>query len=106
MKGRRPKVERGELVLGLPRGFLLKSSGEVVRGCEVEHAECAVYAAGLGLWNQLAATPIAPWCRVCDRTGCRHRRHAPARQITGHRHGRAERRVLQRSRPELAGSRL
>ncbi len=28
-KGRRAKAERGELVMGLPRGFVLKPSGEV-----------------------------------------------------------------------------
>ena len=49
----------------------------VVLGCEVEHAERTVYAAGLDLRDRHAAIPIGPGCRVCDRTGCRHRAMPP-----------------------------
>ncbi len=49
----------------------------VVLGCEVEHAPQCVYAAGLDLSDGSAAVPIGPGCRICERTGCRHRAVPP-----------------------------
>ncbi len=49
----------------------------VVLGCEVEHARETVYAAGLKIDDTHAVVPIGPGCRVCERTGCRHRAVPP-----------------------------
>ncbi len=53
----------------------------VVLGCEVEHAKQTVYAAGLDLGDQNAIVPIGPGCRVCERTGCRHRAVPPVGRV-------------------------
>ncbi len=53
----------------------------VVLGCEVEYATRTVYAAGLDLQSKSTAVPIGPGCRVCERTGCRHRAVPPIGQL-------------------------
>ena len=45
----------------------------VALGCEVRHAHRLVYATGLDLDDQAAATPIGAGCRVCTRDGCAQR---------------------------------
>ncbi len=50
----------------------------MVIGCEVAHAARTVYAAGLDLHDPLAADPIGPGCRACERTTCRHRSVPPS----------------------------
>ncbi|MEZ5667542.1 MAG: short-chain fatty acyl-CoA regulator family protein [Alphaproteobacteria bacterium] len=50
-------------------------------GCDAAHAAQTVYADGLALAVDAAATPIGPHCRACDRLDCADRAHPPA----GHR---------------------
>lgn len=50
----------------------------VVLGCEKEHAASFVYADGLPLADEAAATPIGPACRLCPREGCSARAFPPA----------------------------
>lgn len=42
-------------------------------GCDVRHAHRLVYAKGLNLSNQDAATPIGMGCKVCEREACPQR---------------------------------
>ncbi|MDX3899492.1 MAG: short-chain fatty acyl-CoA regulator family protein [Sphingobium sp.] len=54
----------------------------VVLGCEVAHAANFVYADGLRLEDEGAATPIGITCRLCPRQSCDQRAFPPAdRQI-------------------------
>ncbi|MFF0817299.1 acetate metabolism transcriptional regulator RamB [Rhodococcus sp. NPDC003318] len=46
-------------------------------GCELRHAHRTVYADGLDLDNQAAATPIGSGCRVCERINCPQRAFPP-----------------------------
>lgn len=46
-------------------------------GCELRHAHRTVYADGLDLDNQAAATPIGSGCRVCERMNCPQRAFPP-----------------------------
>ena len=46
-------------------------------GCDVRDAGQLVYADGLDLGNERAATPIGVACRVCERLDCRQRAHPP-----------------------------
>ena len=46
-------------------------------GCDIRDAEHLVYADGLDLGNERAATPIGVACRVCERLDCRQRAHPP-----------------------------
>ncbi|MFD0260604.1 short-chain fatty acyl-CoA regulator family protein [Kitasatospora indigofera] len=46
-------------------------------GCEIRHAGRLVYAAGLDLGDEAAATPIGLGCKVCERPAC-PQRSAPA----------------------------
>ncbi|MEU9129951.1 short-chain fatty acyl-CoA regulator family protein [Kitasatospora sp. NPDC048540] len=46
-------------------------------GCELRHAGRLVYAAGLDLGDEAAATPIGLGCKVCERPAC-PQRSAPA----------------------------
>ncbi|MFD4181133.1 short-chain fatty acyl-CoA regulator family protein, partial [Rhodococcus sp. NPDC058514] len=46
-------------------------------GCELRHAHRTVYADGLDLDNQAAATPIGAGCRVCERMNCPQRAFPP-----------------------------
>ena len=66
---------------------LVKPSGSYARsprryavalGCEVEHAEAFIYADGLDLDNDAAATPIGTSCRLCPRQLCDQRAFPPA----------------------------
>jgi predicted transcriptional regulator/transcriptional regulator with XRE-family HTH domain len=50
----------------------------VVLGCEVEHAGNFVYADGLRLADEAAATPIGVTCRLCSRRSCDQRAFPPA----------------------------
>ncbi len=50
----------------------------VVLGCEIEHAGNFVYADGLQLHDEAAATPIGVTCRLCPRQGCDQRAFPPA----------------------------
>jgi predicted transcriptional regulator len=65
---------------------LVKPSGSYARaprryavalGCEVEHAANFIYADGLRLNDEAAATPIGPGCRLCPRQGCDQRAFPP-----------------------------
>jgi predicted transcriptional regulator len=65
---------------------LVKPSGSYARaprryavalGCEVEHAGNFIYADGLRLADEAAATPIGPGCRLCPRQGCDQRAFPP-----------------------------
>ncbi|MBO9576147.1 MAG: DUF2083 domain-containing protein [Sphingobium sp.] len=65
---------------------LVKPSGSYARpprryavalGCEIEHAGNFVYADGLRLKDEAAATPIGPGCRLCPRQGCDQRAFPP-----------------------------
>ncbi len=49
----------------------------VVLGCEIEHAANFVYADGLRLTDEAAATPIGMSCRLCPRTSCDQRAFPP-----------------------------
>jgi len=68
--------------VGRTGGFHLARprSVAVVLGCEVGHASSTIYAAGLDLGSPETAVPIGPGCRVCERTGCRHRAVPPIGQ--------------------------
>ncbi|MDO4609876.1 acetate metabolism transcriptional regulator RamB [Corynebacterium sp.] len=46
-------------------------------GCEARHAERTVYADGLDLSDEDAATPIGAGCRVCSRDDCPQRAFPP-----------------------------
>lgn len=46
-------------------------------GCDIRDAGQLVYADGLDLGNERAATPIGVACRVCERLDCRQRAHPP-----------------------------
>ncbi len=50
----------------------------VVLGCETEHAGNFVYADGLQLQDEAAATPIGVTCRLCARQSCDQRAFPPA----------------------------
>lgn len=65
---------------------LVKPSGSFARaprryavalGCETIHADNFVYADGLGLTDEAAATPIGVTCRLCPRPGCDQRAFPP-----------------------------
>ncbi len=49
----------------------------VVVGCEAEHAAHFIYADGLRLDDEAAATPIGPGCRLCPRQSCDQRAFPP-----------------------------
>lgn len=49
----------------------------VVLGCEIEHAGNFIYADGLRLKDEAAATPIGMSCRLCPRQGCDQRAFPP-----------------------------
>lgn len=53
----------------------------VVLGCEVEHAGNFVYADGLRLNDEAAATPIGVTCRICPRVECDQRAFPPADRL-------------------------
>jgi len=53
----------------------------VVLGCEVEHAGNFVYADGLRLNDEAAATPIGVTCRICPRQECDQRAFPPADRL-------------------------
>ncbi len=50
----------------------------VVLGCEVEHAANFIYADGMQLHDEAAATPIGVTCRLCPRQSCDQRAFPPA----------------------------
>jgi predicted transcriptional regulator/transcriptional regulator with XRE-family HTH domain len=65
---------------------LVKPSGSYARmprryaialGCEIEHAANFVYADGLRLTDEAAATPIGMSCRLCPREACDQRAFPP-----------------------------
>lgn len=65
---------------------LVKPSGRYARpprryavalGCEIEHAANFVYADGLRLTDEAAATPIGMSCRLCPRASCDQRAFPP-----------------------------
>jgi len=65
---------------------LVKPSGSYARaprryavalGCEIEHAANFIYADGLRLTDEAAATPIGMSCRLCPREGCDQRAFPP-----------------------------
>jgi predicted transcriptional regulator/transcriptional regulator with XRE-family HTH domain len=65
---------------------LVKPSGSYARtprryavalGCEIEHAANFIYADGLRLTDEAAATPIGMSCRLCPRTSCDQRAFPP-----------------------------
>ncbi|MEZ5655810.1 MAG: short-chain fatty acyl-CoA regulator family protein [Sphingobium sp.] len=49
----------------------------VVLGCEIEHATNFIYADGLQLHDEAAATPIGITCRLCPRRECDQRAFPP-----------------------------
>ena len=49
----------------------------VVLGCEIEHAANFIYADGLQLHDEAAATAIGVTCRLCPRQGCDQRAFPP-----------------------------
>jgi XRE family transcriptional regulator, fatty acid utilization regulator len=75
----------GMRYVSMARG-LVKPSGSFARaprryavalGCEIEHAANFIYADGLRLSDESAATPIGISCRVCPREGCDQRAFPP-----------------------------
>lgn len=57
-------------------------------GCEARHAHRTVYAQGLDLTDESAATKIGPGCRMCERPACPQRAFPPvnrALQVDAHR---------------------
>ncbi len=65
---------------------LVKPSGSYARsprryavalGCEIEHAANFIYADGMQLHDEAAATPIGVTCRLCPRQGCDQRAFPP-----------------------------
>jgi len=71
--------------VSMARG-LVKPSGSYARaprryavalGCEIEHAGNFIYADGLRLRDEAAATPIGMSCRLCPRQGCDQRAFPP-----------------------------
>lgn len=78
----------GERYVSIAKG-LVKASGRfdrtprryaVALGCEVRHADAFVYADGIDLAADRAATPIGVSCRICPRTGCDQRAYPPSDQ--------------------------
>ena len=73
---------------------LVKASGRfdriprryaVALGCEVQHASDFVYADGIDLVSERAATPIGVSCRICPRLNCEQRAYPPSdRKIAVH----------------------
>jgi hypothetical protein len=68
---------------------LVKASGRfdrnprrfaVALGCEVQHADEFVYADGIDLLSERAATPIGVSCRICPRPDCDQRAYPPSDQ--------------------------
>jgi len=75
----------GVRYVSMARG-LVKPSGSYARsprryavalGCEIEHAANFIYADGLRLHDEAAATPIGTSCRLCPRQGCDQRAFPP-----------------------------
>jgi predicted transcriptional regulator len=75
----------GVRYVSMARG-LVKPSGSYARaprryavalGCEIEHAANFIYADGLRLTDEAAATPIGMSCRLCPREGCDQRAFPP-----------------------------
>jgi len=75
----------GARYISMAKG-LVKPSGSYARaprryavalGCEAEHAAHFVYADGLRLTDEAAATPIGPGCRLCPRQACDQRAFPP-----------------------------
>jgi predicted transcriptional regulator len=75
----------GVRYVSMARG-LVKPSGSYARsprryavalGCEVEHAANFIYADGLRLTDEAAATPIGTSCRLCPRQECDQRAFPP-----------------------------
>ena len=52
----------------------------VALGCEVQHADEFVYADGIDLLSERAATPIGVSCRICPRPNCDQRAYPPSDQ--------------------------
>ncbi|MFE5719440.1 short-chain fatty acyl-CoA regulator family protein [Streptomyces erythrochromogenes] len=50
----------------------------VALGCELRHAHRLVYAEGVALDDDRAATPIGLGCRICERRDCAQRARPPA----------------------------
>jgi predicted transcriptional regulator/transcriptional regulator with XRE-family HTH domain len=63
-----------------PSGSFARASRRyaVALGCEIEHAANFIYADGLQLQDEAAATPIGITCRLCPRPGCDQRAFPPA----------------------------
>jgi predicted transcriptional regulator/transcriptional regulator with XRE-family HTH domain len=75
----------GVRYVSMARG-LVKPSGSYARaprryavalGCEIEHAANFIYADGLRLHDEAAATPIGTSCRLCPRQDCDQRAFPP-----------------------------
>ncbi len=75
----------GVRYVAMARG-LVKPSGSFARpprryalmlGCEIAHATHVIYADGLNLTDEAAATPSGPACRLCPREGCDQRAFPP-----------------------------
>ena len=47
-------------------------------GCEITHAADFIYADGLDLTGDNAATPIGVSCRICPRENCEQRAFPPS----------------------------
>jgi XRE family transcriptional regulator, fatty acid utilization regulator len=76
----------GQRYISIAKG-LVKPSGRfdrmprrfaVALGCEVQHAEEFVYADGIDLVSERAATPIGVSCRICPRINCDQRAYPPS----------------------------
>ena len=52
----------------------------ITLACDVTHAPHLVYAEGIDLAENGAATPIGPTCRLCERLDCTHRAFPPLGQ--------------------------
>jgi predicted transcriptional regulator/DNA-binding XRE family transcriptional regulator len=75
----------GVRYVSMARG-IVKPSGSYARaprryavalGCEIDHAANFIYADGLRLNDEAAATPIGTSCRLCPRQGCDQRAFPP-----------------------------
>ncbi len=64
-------VKPGRSYLQAPRRYA------ITLGCEIEHAGNIIYADGLRLTDEAAATPIGPGCRLCPRETCDQRAFPP-----------------------------